>query len=67
MNLPRTEQILYELLDRVKRDKIISFNDLTLEERRIADELANRKLLMKHVTRCNTFYTYGVNGVQHEM
>lgn len=55
------ETLLYNLLDRAKRERILCIKDLSEKEVWIAEELVKRKLLSKHVTLVNTFYTYGVN------
>lgn len=62
MNRPpnHTDAALYDLLARLKRDKVMYADDLTDVEIILADRLVTMKLATKINTRLNSFYYYGI-------
>lgn len=60
------EKELYDFLDRIKKEKLLSTRDMSEKEIYMANTLTEKKLLSKIETRTTTVYTYGVNGMEKQ-
>lgn len=68
MNRPinHTDTTLFQFLERLKKDKVLSGGDLSDAELLLAERLAEMKLAMKIITLLETFYYYGTPETEDE-